>query len=123
MLTRHRSTSALRFFFPLKFFPAAAIASHCGTPAARATDEIQAYNAERAPTGVFTIQQHLNYVWSGSTTADFPRGFASNRTLNGTPAFAYGVTDGNEAGSCIPFAFTSDGTFLPGKGRQLCTSP
>jgi hypothetical protein len=124
MLTR-RNSSALRHFFALKLFFAVAIAIHCGTPAAQATDEIQVYNAEIAPTGVFTIQQHLNYVWSGSATPDFTGGFASNRTLNGTPELAYGVTDWYEVGFYVPFAFTSDGTFLPGgaKIRQLFVSP
>jgi hypothetical protein len=47
-----------------------AIALHLATPA-HATDEIQVYNAEIAPVGRFTLQQHFNYVWSGSTTPDF----------------------------------------------------
>jgi hypothetical protein len=125
MFVRYRSVIALRFFFPLKLIGLAAIAIHCATAPAFATDEIQVYNAEIAPTGVFTIQQHLNYVWSGSTTPDFPGGFASNHTLNGTPEFAYGVTDWYEAGFYVPFAFASDGTFLPGgvKIRQLFVSP
>lgn len=92
---------------------------------AGAVDEIQVYNAEIAEPGQFTLQQHLNYVWRGSTTPDFPQGFASNRTLNGTPELAYGVTDWYEIGLYAPFAFDSSGTFLPGgaKIRQLFVSP
>ena len=92
---------------------------------ARAIDEIQVYNAEIAPRGTFTLQQHLNYVWSGSTTPDFPGGFAPDRSLNGTPELAYGVTDWYELGFYAPFAFDADGTFLPGgvKLRQLFVSP
>lgn len=102
-----------------------AIAIHFASPPAWAVDEIQVYNAEIAPKGVFTLEQHLNYVWSGSTTADFPGGFASNHTLNGTPEFAYGVTDWYEVGFYVPFAFEADGTFLPGgfKVRHLFVSP
>ena len=98
----------------------ALVASRAG-----AVDEIQVYNAEIAAPGQFTLQQHLNYVWSGSTTPDFPGGFASNRTLNGTPELAYGVTDWYELGFYAPFAFDADGTFLPGgvKLRQLFVSP
>jgi hypothetical protein len=88
-------------------------------------DEIQVYNAGIAEPGQFTLQQHLNYVWQGSTTPDFPGGFASNRTLNGTPELAYGVTPWYELGFYLPFAFDADGTFLPGgaKFRQLFVSP
>ena len=86
-----------------------------GTPApARAVDEIQVYNAEIAAPGQFTLQQHLNYVWNGTTQPDFPGGFGSNNTLNGTPELAYGITDWFELGLYAPFAIDSSGTFLPG---------
>lgn len=109
----------------LKGLSGTAIAIHCATNPAQAVDEIQVYNAEIAAPGTFTLQQHLNYVWRGSTTADFPGGFASNRTLNGTPELAYGVTDWYELGLYVPFAVDGSGTFLPGgfKVRQLFVSP
>ncbi len=93
--------------------------------AARAVDEIQVYNAEIAARGTFTLQQHLNYVWRGSTEPEFEGGFASHRSLNGTPELAYGVTDWYEIGLYAPFAFDSSGTFLPGgvKLRHLFVSP
>jgi hypothetical protein len=98
---------------------------HCAATPAEATDEIQVYNADIAPVGTFTLQQHLNYVWQGSTTPDFPGGIAPNRTLNGTPELAYGVTDWYEIGFYAPFTVDSDGTFLPGgvKLRHLFVSP
>jgi hypothetical protein len=104
---------------------AIATAFHFAISPAHAVDEIQVYNAEIAAPGQFTLQQHLNYVWNGSTTPDFPNGFASNRTLNGTPELAYGVTDWYELGLYAPFAFDANGTFLPGgvKVRQLFVSP
>ena len=92
---------------------------------ARAVDEIQVYNAEIAPVGAFSIAQHLNYVFRGSTTPDFPGGIASNQTLNGTPEFAYGVTDWLELGLYAPFTVTPEGTFYSqgAKVRALAVSP
>ena len=109
----------------LEWLAAIAIAFHFAVAPAHAVDEIQVYNAEIAEPGQFTLEQHLNYVWSGSKTPDFPGGFASDRTLNGTPELAYGVTDWYELGLYVPFAFDSGGTFLPGgvKLRQLFVSP
>lgn len=102
-----------------------ATAFQFGAPPAYAVDEIQVYNAEIAEPRQFTLQQHLNYVWSGSKVPDFPGGFASDRTLNGTPELAYGVTDWYEVGLYAPFAVDNGGTFLPGgfKVRQLFVSP
>jgi hypothetical protein len=74
-----------------------------GQPA-RATDEIQVYNAGIAAVGQFTIQQHLNYVPLGLKDPPFPGGLVSNHSLNGTPEFAYGVTDWWEVGLYLPFA-------------------
>ena len=120
-----RSVFRARFFVGCKLAILAAISIHLAAASAQATDEIQVYNAEIAPVGVFTLQQHLNYVWSGSTTPDFTGGIASNRTLNGTPELAYGVTDWYEIGFYVPFTFDSNGTLLPGgfKVRQLFVSP
>ncbi len=103
----------------------AAIATQYAAPAAHAIDEIQVYNAEIAPPRTFTLQQHLNYVWSGSTTPDFEGGFAPYHSLNGTPELACGVTDWYEIGIYAPFAIDSSGTFLPGgfKFRHLFVSP
>lgn len=125
MMRRRWGTGGSFFLTSLKCLAGAAIAFHCSVSPAHAVDEIQVYNAEIAAPGTFTLQQHLNYVWSGSTTPDFPGGFASNRTLNGTPELAYGVTDWYELGLYVPFAFDSSGTLLPGgfKVRQLFVSP
>jgi hypothetical protein len=63
---------------------AAAIFSAALAPMpARAVDEIQVYNAEIAEVGQWTVQQHLNYTWSGHTEPDFPGGFPSNHSLQG----------------------------------------
>ncbi|HVX74554.1 MAG TPA: hypothetical protein VHB49_00400 [Bradyrhizobium sp.] len=91
---------------------------------AKATDEIQVYNAEIAAPGQFTIQQHLNYVALGQTAPPFPGGLVSNHSLNGTPEFAYGVTDWWELGLYLPFAVQND-QFLSDsfKVRTLFVSP
>lgn len=91
---------------------------------AHATDEIQVYNAGIAEIGQFTIQQHLNYVALGQKDPPFPGGFPSNHSLNGTPEFAYGMTDWWELGLYLPFA-VQDRQFLSDafKLRTLFVSP
>lgn len=74
------------------------------SPAAHATDEIQVYNAGIAAPGQFTIQQHLNYIPLGLKDPSFPGAIVSNHSLNGTPEFAYGVTDWFELGLYLPFS-------------------
>ena len=94
------------------------------TQPARAVDEIQVYNAGIAAPGQFTIQQHLNYIALGQKDPPFPGGFASDGSLNGTPEFAYGVTDWWEVGLYLPFA-VQDRQFLSDsfKLRTLFVSP
>ena len=87
---------------------------------ARATDEIQVYNAEIAAVGQWTVQQHLNYTVSGKNQPDFPGGLVANRSLQGTPEFAYGVTDFWELGLYLPFAVDQNGAFLS-NGAKLRT--
>ena len=94
-----------------------------GQPA-NAVDEIQVYNAGIAAPGQFTIQQHLNYIPLGLKDPPFPGGLVSNHSLNGTPEFAYGVTDWWEVGLYLPFA-VQDQKFLSDafKLRTLFVSP
>jgi hypothetical protein len=100
-----------------------ALSAALGQPA-RATDEIQVYNADIAAPGQFTIQQHLNYVPLGVKSPPFPGGLISNNSINGTPEFAYGVTDWWEVGLYLPFAI-KDQQFLSDafKLRTLFVSP
>jgi hypothetical protein len=101
----------------------AACAVALGGPA-QATDEIQVYNAGIAAVGQLTIQQHLNYTPFGLKDPPFPGGLVSNRAINGTPEFAYGVTDWWEVGLYLPFAI-QDQQFLSNgfKLRTLFVSP
>src|SRR5882757_5989062 len=91
---------------------------------ARAVDEIQVYNASIAAPGQFTIQQHLNYVALGQKDPPFRGGLVSHGSINGTPEFAYGVTDWWEVGLYLPFA-VQDRQFLSDsfKLRTLFVSP
>ncbi|MEH2477950.1 hypothetical protein V1282_001307 [Nitrobacteraceae bacterium AZCC 2146] len=89
-----------------------------------AVDEIQVYNAGIAAPGQFTIQQHLNYVGQGQKQPAYPGGLVSNGSINGTPEFAYGVTDWWEVGLYLPFAI-QDRQFMSDsfKLRTLFVSP
>lgn len=92
--------------------------------AARAVDEVQVYTGEVARPGELTLQQHLNYGFLARRKADYPGAVVGNGTLNGTPEFAYGVTDWYELGLYAPFAARDD-RFYPGgfKVRNLFVSP
>ena len=91
---------------------------------AMATDEIQVYNAGIAAPGQFTIQQHLNNVPAGLNEPPFPGGLVSNHSINGTPEFAYGVTDWWELGLYLPFAIQDQKFYSNAlKLRTLFVSP
>jgi len=72
-------------------------------------DEIQVYNAEIAEVGQWTYEQHLNFAAIGQTQPQFPGGFTSNHSLQGTAEFAYGITKWWEAGFYLPFAVNGAG--------------
>ena len=91
---------------------------------ANATDEIQVYNAGIAQAGQFTIQQHLNDIPLGVKDPPFPGGLVSNHSLNGTPEFAYGVTDWWEVGLYLPFSIQDQKFYSDSfKLRSLFVSP
>src|SRR6202790_498186 len=108
---------------PLYMLAGAAFWVALGQPA-KAVDEIQVYNAGIAAPGQFTIQQHLNYIPLGVKDPPFPGGLISHNSINGTPEFAYGVTDWWEVGLYLPFAI-KDQQFLSDafKLRTLFVSP
>ena len=103
----------------------AAFASRAALAADQVHDEIQVYNAEIAEVGQWTYQQHLNYAAVGQTQPEVPGGFSSNRSLQGTPEFAYGITDWWEGGFYLPFAVTGSGQLLSdgAKIRSLFVVP
>jgi len=88
-------------------------------------DEIQVYNGDLAEVGQWAYEQHLNFAAIGQTQPEFPGGFTSNRSLQGTPEFYYGITKWWEAGFYLPFAVTGTGEFLSNgaKIRSLFAVP
>jgi hypothetical protein len=94
-----------------------------GGGTARATDEIQVYNAEIAEIGQWTIQQHFNYTHVGRQQIDPPG--RSRLLLNGTPELAYGMTEWWEVGLYAPFAVNGLPQFLSNgvKLRNLFVVP
>jgi hypothetical protein len=88
-------------------------------------DEIQVYNAAIAAIGQWTYEQHMNYAAIGQTVPEVPGGFHSNRALQGTPEFAYGLTEWWEAGFYLPFAVNGNDQFLSdgAKIRSLFVVP
>jgi hypothetical protein len=88
-------------------------------------DEIQVYNAEINDVGQWSYEQHLNFAGVGQTIPEFPGGFTSNHSLQGTPEFAYGLTKWWEVGFYLPFAVSGTGEFLSdgAKIRNLFVVP
>jgi len=96
-------------------------------PAARAqTDEIQVYDAEIAPVGVFNLTWHDNYTVDGARSPNKPGGVVPDHSLNGVTEWAYGVTEWFEAGLYLPlYSRTSRGAILYDglKVRMLLVEP
>ncbi len=66
------------------------------------TDEIQVYDAEIAPPGIFNLMVHSNFTPSGRTTTDFPGAIIANHSINGAAEWAYGVAPWFEQGLYLP---------------------
>jgi hypothetical protein len=73
------------------------------------TDEIQVYDGSLAPPGVFNLTWHNNFTPSGVKTPAFPGAVAANKSWNGVPEFALGVTKWFEAGLYMPL-YSRDNT-------------
>ena len=65
-------------------------------------DEIQVYDGGLAPTGVFNLTLHNNFTPNGIKTPAFPGAVVADKSLNGVPEWAYGVTRWFEAGLYLP---------------------
>jgi hypothetical protein len=66
------------------------------------TDEIQVYDGGLAPVGVFNLTLHNNFTPNGLKDQAFAGSNTSDKSLNGVPEWAYGVTDWFEAGLYMP---------------------
>lgn len=70
--------------------------------AAAQADEIQVYDGGLAARGTFNLTLHNNFISKGLTEPAFPGAVVANRSFNGVPEFALGVTDWFEAGLYLP---------------------
>ena len=66
------------------------------------TDEIQVYDGALAPPGVFNLTWHNNFTPSGVKDPAFPGAVTANKSWNGVPEWALGVTNWFEAGLYLP---------------------
>ncbi|MGH9622004.1 MAG: hypothetical protein ACRD45_20150 [Bryobacteraceae bacterium] len=91
------------------------------------TDEIQVYNAEIEPPGVFNLTVHMNFTPIGRETPVFHGAVIANDSFNGAAEWAYGVTDWFEQGLYLPvYSLYSEGrgpTYNGFKIRELFVRP
>lgn len=75
-----------------------------GAPAAAfaQTDEIQVYTGALANVHQFNLTLHNNFTPIGVKTPAFPGAVTSNKSWNGVPEWAFGVTTWFEAGLYLP---------------------
>jgi hypothetical protein len=66
------------------------------------TDEIQVYDGGLAARGKFNLTLHTNFTPKGLTTPAFAGAVLPDKSLNGVPEWAYGVTAWFEAGLYLP---------------------
>src|SRR5258705_4451809 len=66
------------------------------------TDEIQVYDGGLAAPGKFNLTLHTNFIPNGLTTPAFAGAVVPDKSLNGVPEWAYGVTAWFEAGLQFP---------------------
>ncbi len=66
------------------------------------TDEIQVYDGGLVGKGKFNLTLHNNFTPEGLTTPAFPGALLADKSLNGVPEWAYGVTEWFEAGLYMP---------------------
>jgi hypothetical protein len=66
------------------------------------TDEIQVYDANIAPPGIFNVMVHSNFTPQGRTEPAYPGAIIANHSFNGTWEWAYGVKPWMEQGLYMP---------------------
>src|SRR5713226_8624892 len=66
------------------------------------TDEIQVYDGGLAAPGIFNLTLHDNFTPKRLSTPAFPGAVVADKSFNGVPEFALGVTDWFEAGLYLP---------------------
>ena len=93
-------SSIVLILFGILAIPAAAFAQ---------ADEIQVYDGGLAPVGTFNLTLHNNFTPRGVTTPAFPGAVIADKSFNGVPEFALGVTDWFEAGLYLPLYSRDNG--------------
>ncbi len=86
----------------LKAVALAAVLLVAPAPVLAQTDEIQVYDGGLAPVGTFNLTVHNNFTPRGLTTPAFPGAVVADKSLNGVPEWALGVTEWFEAGLYLP---------------------
>jgi hypothetical protein len=71
-------------------------------PAMAQGDEIQVYDGGLADVGVLNLTVHNNFTPEGLKAPAFPGAIVADKSLNGVPEWAYGVTGWFEAGLYMP---------------------
>jgi len=66
------------------------------------TDEIQVYDGGLSAPRILNLTLHNNFTPKGLTTPAFPGAVVADKSLNGVPELALGVTDWFEAGLYLP---------------------
>src|SRR5579864_475737 len=99
----------------------------CPLPLRSQTDEIQVYDAEVEPPGIFNLMIHSNFTPLGRTTPVFSGAIIADHSFNGTAEWAYGVTPWFEQGLYLPvytIYSTGQGATINGfKLRELFVRP
>ncbi len=99
----------------------------CPPPVHAQTDEIQVYDAEIEPPGIFNLMIHSNFTPLGRTTPVFSGAIIADHSFNGTAEWAYGVTPWFEQGLYLPvytIYSTGQGATINGfKLRELFVRP
>src|SRR5580700_580637 len=85
------------------------------------TDEIQVYDAGIAEPGKFNLTWHNNFTLLGRDTPAFPGAIIPDKSFNGVPEWAYGVTEWFEAGLYLPIYSISRDRGLSFDGLKLRT--
>ena len=83
------------------------------------TDEIQVYDGGLAPVGTFNLTLHSNFTPKGVTTPAFPGAVVADKSFNGVPEWALGVTRWFEAGLYLPLYSRDKDTGLGLDGFKL----
>lgn len=91
------------------------------------TDEIQVYDAEIEPPGIFNLMVHTNFTPAGRTSPVFPGAIIANHSFQATAEWAYGLTPWLEQGLYLPVSSLyseNHGTTVNGfKIRELFVQP